>query len=459
MAQQTDKVFKELFNQTDSILICDVRGKVLYYQDYNDRINMIRDENAVGRSIFELYPFFTREDFTTFRAIDQKKPILNELQLFEVNGVPKKSLNSSYPLINESGVLGCITLSIELTDNGHREKKLRFLSKYNFEDIITQNAKFKESFTNLKRIAATDASVLIYGETGTGKELIAHTIHANSPRRRQPFLIQNCAAIPDNLMESILFGSSKGSFTGAIDKAGLFEVADGGTLYLDEVNSLSLELQGKLLRALENNSIRRIGENEEREVDVRIIASTNENLAKMVKESRFRKDLFYRLNVTNYVIPSLRERRDDILLLCNHYLSLFNQRLNHNIAGFDSEVSAFFLSYPWEGNVRELKNVVEYSCTIKKEGMITIHDLPEYMFNQRTLESIVSNEQLLSSKQLAVETLVKPGTSLEAQLGILEEEIIRGSITRNRYNISKTASELKISRQTLYSKLKKYNLL
>lgn len=459
MAQQTDKVFKELFNQTDSILICDVRGKILYYQDYNDRINMIRDENAVGRSIFELYPFFTRDDFTTFRAIDQKKPILNELQLFEVNGVPKKSLNSSYPLINESGVLGCITLSIELTDNGHREKKLRFLSKYNFDDIITQNAKFKESFTNLKRIASTDASVLIYGETGTGKELIAHTIHANSPRRRQPFLIQNCAAIPDNLMESILFGSSKGSFTGAIDKAGLFEVADGGTLYLDEVNSLSLELQGKLLRALENNSIRRIGENEEREVDVRIIASTNENLAKMVKESRFRKDLFYRLNVTNYVIPSLRERRDDILLLCNHYLSLFNQRLNHSISGFDSEVSAFFLSYPWEGNVRELKNVVEYSCTIKKEGLITIHDLPEYMFNQRTLESIVSNEQLLSSKQLAVETLIKPGTSLDAQLAILEEEIIRGSITRNRYNISKTAAELKISRQTLYSKLKKYNLL
>ena len=456
---QTDKVFAELFNQSDSVLICDVRGKVLYYQDYNDQINMIRDEEAVGRSIYELYPFFKREDFTTFRAIDQKKPILNELQLFEVNGVPKKSLNSSYPLINETGVLGCMTLSVELTDNSHRQKKMRLLSKYNFEDIITQNRKFKESFETLKRIAATDASVLIYGETGTGKELIAHTIHANSPRRGLPFLIQNCAAIPDNLMESILFGSSKGSFTGAIDKAGLFEVSDGGTLYLDEVNSLSLDLQGKLLRALENNSIRRIGENEEREVDVRIIASTNENLAKMVKENRFRKDLFYSLNVTNYAIPSLRERTDDIPLLCDHYINIFNQRLNHSIIGLDSEVLAFFRAYPWDGNVRELKNVLEHSCTIKPDGMITIHDLPEYMFNQRTLESVVLKEQIFTSTQLAVEALIKPGTSLDAQLSILEEEILRGAVVRNRYNISKTAAELKISRQTLYGKLKKYNML
>ena len=352
-----------------------------------------------------------------------------------------------------------MTLSIELNNNSHRQKKLRLLSKYNFDDIITQNTAFKASFENLKRISATDASVLIYGETGTGKELIAHTIHANSPRRGLPFLIQNCAAIPDNLMESILFGSSKGSFTGAIDKPGLFEVADGGTLYLDEVNSLSLDLQGKLLRALENNSIRRIGENEEREVDVRIISSTNENLAKMVKENRFRKDLFYRLNVTNYAIPSLRERYDDIPLLCDHYISIFNHRLNHQITGLDDEVLSYFKSYPWDGNVRELKNVIEYACMIKTDGEITIHDLPEYMFNQRTLETVVSSEHILSSSQLAVDALIKPGTSLEAQLSILEKEILKGSLLRNRYNITKVSKELKISRQTLYGKLKKYDLL
>lgn len=457
--QSTDKVFKELFNQTDSILIIDVHGKVLFYQDYNDQINMMRDEEAIGRTIFDLYPFFKREDFTVFKAIDKKQPILNEIQFFEVNGIPKKSINSAYPLINETGVIGCMVLSVEIGENSQRKKRSKITSKYDFEDIITQNSAFLESFDTLRMIAKSSSNVLIYGETGTGKELIAHTIHANSPRRGKPFFIQNCAAIPDNLMESILFGSSKGSFTGAIDKSGLFEVANGGTLYLDEVNSLSLDLQGKLLRAIENNSIRRIGENEEREIDVRILASTNENLAMMVKEGSFRKDLFYRLNVTNYSIPSLRERRDDIPLLCEHYINQYNQRLSHNVEGLDPEVVAYFQAYPWDGNVRELKNVIEYACTIKLDGEITIHDLPTYMFNQRTMEAIVSQEQVLSSTQLAVEAFIKPGTSLESQLEILEKEIMKTALLRNRYNISKTASELKLSRQTLYNKLKKYSLL
>ena len=267
-----------------------------------------------------------------------------------------------------------MVLTIEIGENTQKKRHSRITSKYDFEDIITQDATFLESFERLKMIARSNANVLIYGETGTGKELIAHTIHANSPRRGKPFLIQNCAAIPDNLMESILFGSSKGSFTGAIDKSGLFEVADGGTLYLDEVNSLSLELQGKLLRAIENHSIRRIGENEDRDIDVRILSSTNENLSIMVKEGKFRKDLFYRLNVTNYSIPSLKERRGDIPLLCNHYINLYNHRLNHNVEGVDEEVFSYFKEYLWEGNVRELKNVIEYACTIKTSGKITIHD-------------------------------------------------------------------------------------
>lgn len=457
--ENASQVFKEMFSTTDSILICDTRGKVLFYQDYNDQINMVRDEVAVGRPIYDLYPFFNREDFTIFRAIDEKRPILNELQMFEVNGVPKKALNSAYPLINETGIMGAIVLSIELDNTSKRQKRSQLTSKYNFDDIITQNAAFRASFETLKMISKSSSSVLIYGETGTGKELIAHTIHANSPRRGKPLFVQNCAAIPDNLMESILFGSSKGSFTGAIDKPGLFEAADGGTLYLDEVNSLSLDLQGKLLRAIESNRIRRIGENEEREVDVRIIVSTNENLAMMVKENRFRKDLFYRFNVTNYIIPPLRDRRDDIPLLCEYYINQFNQRLSHSVSGVEQEVYAYFREYPWDGNVRELKNVIEYACTIKTDGMITMHDLPNYMFNQRTMETIASPEQILTSFQAACETFIRPGTSLASQLEILEKEIMSKAILRNRYNMTKTARELNISRQTLYAKLKKYDLI
>lgn len=459
MTASTDRVQSGLFNTSDSILICDINGKVLFYQDFNDKINMIRGEDAIGRHMSELYPFFKRNEFTTFRAMDRKQPILNELQIFEVNGVPKRAINSSYPLINETGVIGCMTFSVEISEKSSKPKLRTEAAKYDFSDIITNNRSFLRSFESLRMIAASDSSVLIYGETGTGKELFAHTIHANSPRKNKPLIIQNCAAIPDNLMESLLFGSTKGAFTGAIDRMGLFEAANGGTLYLDEVNSMSLDLQGKLLRAIESSSIRRVGDAHERQVDVRIIASTNENLSVLVEKGLFRKDLFYRLNVSSYSIPSLRERRDDIPLLCSHYINMFNQRLNRSVTGLDSETSAYFMSYPWEGNVRELKNVIEYACTIKTSGPIMISDLPSYMFNMRTAESVATQEQLISSSQLAAEAFIKPGISLQAQLDILEEEILRSAILKNRYNISKTADELKVSRQTLYTKLKKYALL
>ena len=490
-----DKVFKELFANTDSILIIDTNGKVLYYEDFNDQINMIRYDNAVGRSIYELYPFFRREDFTCFKAIDNKSVIVNELQSFEVNGVAKKALNSAYPLINENGVIGCLVMTVELKNNGRSTGKqkslLQFSAKYNFEDIITRNKTFLASFDVLRRLASSDSSILINGETGTGKELIAHTIHNNSPRRRKPFIVQNCAAIPDNLMESTLFGSVKGSYTGAIDRAGLFEVADGGTLYFDEINSLSPDLQAKLLRVIEDKTIRRVGDTVERDVDVRIIASTNEDLSELVEENRFRKDLFYRLNVASYSIMPLRERADDIPLVCEHFIKIYNARLNHFVSGIDDEVMEFLFAQPWEGNVRELKNVIEYACTIRTEGPITMSDLPAYMFGSEddapasssdgraAVSAAPADGRAASSAALAGDraavfsaaapaasaagfsaaALVAPGKTLAEQLDALEKEIITRAVTGNRYNISKTAAELDISRQTLYSKLKKYGLV
>lgn len=458
--RKDDKVFKELFGHSDSILISDVNGKILYYEDFDDQINMMRYENAIGRSIFELYPFFKREDFTLFRAIDTKRVIINELQEFEVNGVPKKALNSAYPLINETGVIGCMVMSIELGNKSGRKKKNSFSAKYNFDDIMTQNAAFKASFDKLHMLSRGNANILIYGETGTGKELIAHTIHANSPRKGKPFIIQNCAAIPNNLIESILFGSSKGSFTGAIDKPGLFEVAEGGTLFLDEINSLSLDLQGKLLRAIENNAVRRVGESFEREVDVRILASTNEMLNHLVDRGEFRKDLFFRLNVASFSIPPLRQRRDDIPLLCNHYIHHYNAMLNHEISGIDSSVMSFFNDYPWEGNVRELKNVIEYACTIKSKGLISQHDLPDYMYlKNRKVKQIPHIKNTTTAVSAQTTNYLKPNTSLSSQLSALEKDILKGAIERNRYSITGTAKELQISRQSLYNKLKKYDLL
>lgn len=457
-----DKVFKELFSYTDSILISDVNGKVLYYEDYNDQINMMRYEDAVGRSVFELYPFFKREDFTLFKAIDTKSVIVNELQEFEVNGVSKKALNSAYPLINETGIIGCMVLSVELNNKSGRKKQVGISAKYNFDDIITQNQAFKASFEKLRMLARGDANILIYGETGTGKELIAHIIHANSPRKGKPFIIQNCAAIPSNLMESILFGSTKGSFTGAVDKAGLFETAEGGTLFLDEVNSLSMDLQGKLLRAIENKTIRRVGESFERETDVRIVTSTNEQLFSKVQQGDFRMDLFYRLNVASFYIPPLRDRRDDIPLLANSYINHYNTLLNHHVTGIEDDVMAFFDQYPWEGNVRELKNVIEYACTIKVGGDITMHDIPDYMFLKKQTDGTLPNTQKYDAPPSAVSVenpYIRANTSLSSQMDALERDILRSSFARNRYSITHTAQELQISRQTLYNKLNKYHML
>lgn len=454
-----DKVFKEMFGHSDLILIADTNGKILYYEDYNDRINMRRYQNAVGRSIFELYPFFKREDFTFFKAIDTRQVIVNEVQQFEINGKQKKALNSAYPLINENGVIGCMVMSIELDNRSGKKKMSSVSSKYNFEDILTQNAEFEGSFEKLRMLAKGDANILIYGETGTGKELIAHTIHANSPRKREPFIIQNCAAIPSNLMESILFGSVKGSFTGAVDKAGLFEVAKGGTLFLDEINSISLELQAKLLRAIESRSVRRVGESFERETDVRIITSTNEWLSAMVQRGAFRKDLFYRLNVASFSIPPLRERRDDIPLLCSHYIDHYNALLNHNINSVNEEVMNFFNQYEWDGNVRELRNVIEYACTIKAAGDIGWGDIPDYMVQKKKTNARIpsaSNPQAVAAEKTEY---VQPNTPLSCQIESLEKDILAGAIERNHFSITHTAKELQIARQTLYNKLNKYGLL
>ena len=461
-----DQVFRELFSFTDSILIIDANGKVLYYEDFNDEINMLRHEDVTGKSIFQLYPFFRREDFTVFKAIDTKKVIVNQLQQFEVNGQPHKALNSAYPLINETGVVGAMVMSRELRNISGRRTSVTMSAKYNFSDIITQNIAFLASFERLRRLASGDFNVLIYGETGTGKELIAHTIHANSPRRNKPFIIQNCASIPPNLIESIFYGSAKGSFTGAMDKPGLFEIAEGGTLFLDEVNSIPLELQGTLLRAIENKTIRRVGETFERAIDVRIISSTNEMMDRMLESGQFRKDLLYRLNVASYSIPPLRERSDDIPLLCDHYIDYFNGMYNYKIEGVDSEVRNFFYGYLWEGNVRELRNVIEYACNVKTRGLISMNDIPDYMRQRRDVPAAAPAQTSVMSGAYSVpavtpdsEAYVRPGETLAAQVERLEAEILREACQRNRFNISKIAAELNVSRQTLYKKLRKYELL
>lgn len=468
-----NRTFKEMFYDTDLIVIIDAKGKVMYYEDYNDSINMLKTENAIGRSIYELYPYFSREDFTVFRAMDQKKPILNECQLFQVNGEDKSTMNSAFPLMNDSGVVGGMVISIELPRNPLKKKKDKSTAKYSFSDILTRNKEFKESLELLMKIAQNDSNVLIFGETGTGKELIAHAVHSASRRKSKPLIIQNCAAIPSSIMESILFGTKKGSYTGAIDQEGLFEAANGGTIFLDEINSMPLDLQSKVLRTIEDHSLRRVGETAEREVDVRVIASTNEDLAAKVEKKEFRIDLYYRLNVVSYTIPPLRERTDDIPYLCEHYIKHFNALLNKRVERVSDEVLRLFAGYKWKGNVRELKNVIEYALNVKDAGHITKKDLPLYLQTELTADAAAcgsfntsafgsqntTTADSLNARASGTTGASTPGAALAAQVQQVEEQAIRRAYEECGHNVMKTAKLLEIPRQTLYSKLKKYGLI
>lgn len=438
----TNTGFKELFYDSDLILIIDINGKVLYYDDYDDNLNMLKKENVIGRSIYELYPFFKRKDFTVFRAMDKKEPILNEYQSFSVDGSKKNCINNAFPLINETGVIGGIVISVELSSESIKKKVKKATSRYNFEDIITVNKKFKKSLEILKKVSENESNVLIIGDTGTGKELIAHSIHSNSKRRNKPFVIQNCAAIPSSIMESIFFGTSKGSFTGAIDKEGLFESANGGTIFMDEINSIPYDLQSKLLRTLENKKVMRIGENVERDIDIRIIASTNEDLVKKVDKGEFRADLFYRLNVISFSVPPLKERKDDIEVLADYYINQYNSILNKNVTGISKDAMQILFNHEWKGNVRELKNVIEYALNFSEEGVLNKENLPQYLLKSAdsdTGECLIDN-------------------SLTSMVDNYECKIIDDALKACKYNILKTSELLNIPRQTLYYKLKKYNL-
>ena len=306
------------------------------------------------------------------------------------------------------------------------------------------------------KVAPTDSNVLITGETGTGKELLARSIHALSPRRSGPFVAVNTGAIPENLQESELFGHRKGSFTGATgDHRGLFEEAEGGTLFLDEIGETSPTLQVKLLRALETRRVRRVGESQERMVDVRLVAATHRDLAAMVRRGAFREDLFFRLNVVQLHLPSLRERGDDLDLFLEHYLDVFRRRLAKKTAGFDDEAMERLQSYTFPGNIRELENVVHH-CVLMADGdRVGLHDLPPYLQSPAGLPAAV-----LEAPSEFVEAR---GASLDLGDGFvtiseMERKLIIATLDKLKGNQSLAAKKLGISRSTLWRKMKEHKV-
>ncbi len=322
-------------------------------------------------------------------------------------------------------------------------------ARYGIEGFIGKSARMAELLRQIERVAAPVAPVLVYGESGTGKELLARAIHYTSPRRAAPFVIIDCTAIPENLQESELFGHAKGAFTGAVaEKQGLFEEADGGTVFLDEVANLSLASQGKLLRALQEGTFRRVGDNSLIHVDIRVVSATNRDLAEEVRHGNFREDLFYRLNVVPLEVPPLRERREDIPLLVEHFLDRAVKR-GAKKRKIIPEVLNSLLSWEWPGNVRELENAIERACLLSHDGSLTLDALPPEIVRSTDLLAYGNN----------------PGIGelpLNQALSQVSREVERQMITRAlaacKGNRTEAARSLGISRRTLLYKMKRLRI-
>jgi DNA-binding NtrC family response regulator len=322
--------------------------------------------------------------------------------------------------------------------------------RFGLDNIVGHDHKMLKVFDLVDAVADNRTTVLMTGESGTGKSLLARAIHHRSPRRDKPFVEVSCGALPETLLESELFGHTRGAFTGAhADKPGRFLSADGGTLFLDEINSASPSMQVKLLRVLQEKSFEPVGSSQTKTVDVRVILATNTDLQQLVAEQKFRQDLFYRINVVNIRLPSLRERLSDIPLLAGHFLRHFSTQTGREVLSFSDAAMSAMQRYTWPGNVRELENAIERAVVLSRRPQIELEDLPEQIHSftpSRPTAATTSSE--IPDKPMPLEQ------ALEAP----ERQIIENALKRHNYNRQETAAELNINRTTLYKKMRKYRL-
>lgn len=336
----------------------------------------------------------------------------------------------------------------------NRILKKQIREKYRFENIVGTSDEMAAVFDMVEKVAESDSTILVTGESGTGKELVARAIHYNSPRKDKPLVIVNCAAIPEELLESELFGHVKGSFTGAVaTRMGKFDSADTGTIFLDEIGDMSMKLQVKVLRVLQEQRFDPVGATATHEVDVRIIAATNQDLDRAVKESRFREDLYYRLNVIPIHIPPLRERRSDIPLLVKHFVIKSCASSGKKVDGVTDAAMKFLVSYPWPGNVRELENMIERLVVLNASGRIDVSDLPPRIISKTPAETRETAEFSIGGISIP-----EDGFSFKDVVDDFESKLILSALKKTGGNKNKAASLLGLNRTTLVEKMKKKKL-
>ncbi|WP_250859101.1 sigma-54 interaction domain-containing protein [Oceanirhabdus seepicola] len=425
-----------MFNGSKSIFVYNSKLQLIFVNESGMKSRGLKDK-MLSKEVFKIYGE-SAEIHHILKSMNNKKSIESK----------------RYSIVDHRGVTHEVESDFHAVYYGNnrfiieilQEEKNDFMSGFNlnisntkrkelydFEDIITSNKLMLKAKKKAYEASKRESDVLIYGETGTGKELIVQAIHRNSKRASEPFIAQNCAAIPKGLFESTLFGTEKGSYTDSEKRKGIFELANGGTVYLDELNSMPMELQGKLLRVLQERKLRRVGGIKEINIDVRIISSINEDFESVLKNKKIRSDLFFRLNIISIELPALRERKEDIPILTRAFIDEFNKKFGTEISGVSHDCMKCLLSYEWPGNIRELRNLIEGVFNNKSSSSIEYQDIKDKI---RANNSIAQYD-------------------FKKRVQRFEKSLVEEALVLNDNNISKAAQMLNIPRQTLQSKMKK----
>jgi len=437
-------------NKLDAIFNSNIEGTFTIDNEWNvtsfntsaEKITGYKKSEAIGKKCWDIFnSSLCRNGCHMEQTMQKGKPMIgNELEIMHKDGrkIPIR-VNSGILINNKNENIGAVETFIDISEIKNLSEHLSDIFKY--ENIVGRNKEIKQIITVLESVSQTDSSVLVTGESGTGKELAARAIHINSPRKTGPFIAVNCSAFVESLIESELFGHEKGSFTGAIKtKIGKFELAKGGTLFLDEIGDLSLSVQTKFLRVLESREFERVGGNKTIKVEARIIAATNKHLSEEISSGRFREDLFYRINVINIHLPPLRERMDDLPLIVNHFIELFNKKFNKAIRQFSSQAFDILMEYEWPGNIRELENVIEHCFVLCNGKIIQVECLPKRLREQK--KTIITSSNAIQKNGFKD----------------VERELIISVLEKHNGNRSKAAKELNINPSTLWRKIKKLGI-
>ncbi|MBM7648482.1 arginine utilization regulatory protein [Bacillus ectoiniformans] len=454
-------MYKEVVEKIDlGIHVIDVNEKTIIYNQRMMEIEGMNIEDVLDKNILEVFRFEHAEESTLWQVLRTGQSIQNVKQTYFNNkGEEITTINHTFPIKESGSIIGAVEIAKDITKLEKMIQEnilIKGDTRYTFEHIISNSPQIAELIETSKRATRTGSSVLIVGETGTGKELFSQSIHNGSPRSNQPFISQNCAALPDTLMEDLLFGSAGNEKNDQMDRPGLFEQANGGTLLLDEIESLSLSLQAKLLHVIQEKKVKRTGSSELIPVDVRLIATSCEDPIDAIAAGKLRKDLYYRLSVVSIFLPPLRERKEDIDTLTNYFIDKYNHLFGMSVRFVDEEVRTYFNEYNWPGNVRQLENVIEGAMNLMDhEDTMTFNHLPIQFRNQsRSSLQTIDQEKIEGFLYQHNKTILP----LDDYIQEAETYYIRKALLHHDFNVTKTAKALGMSRQNLQYRIRKYDI-